>query len=104
MTDPVARFRGSKSVGRYHVWKLFKKFLHLLRSGKEGYRLEGGLRNWRSSDNDVFRAVSMDHFTALNINQKVEMLEEICSEERDRCWCKLEVPGIYLGAGATGKP
>ena len=45
----------------------------------------------------------MDYLTALDINQKVEMLEEICSEERDEYWCKLEVPDIYLGAGAAGK-
>ena len=43
----------------------------------------------------------MDHFTALNINQKVEMLKEVCSEERDGYWCKLEVPSIYLGAGVA---
>ena len=35
---------------------------------------------------DIFRAVGMDHFTALNINQKVKMLEKICSKKRDRYW------------------
>ena len=45
----------------------------------------------------------MDHFTTLDINQKVEMFEKICYEERDDNWCKLEVPSIYLGSGATGE-
>ena len=45
----------------------------------------------------------MDYFTALDINQKVEMLEKICSKERDRYWCKLEVPSVNLGSGAAGE-
>ena len=40
---------------------------------------------------------------ALDINQKVEMLEEICSEERDGYWTKLEVPSVNLGSGAAGE-
>ena len=45
----------------------------------------------------------MNYLMALDINQKVEMLEEICSKERDKYWCKLEVSSIYLGPGAAGE-
>ena len=45
----------------------------------------------------------MDYFTALHINQKVEMLEKICSEERDGYWSKLEVKSVNLGSGAAGE-
>ena len=46
----------------------------MLRSREERYRLKGRLRTWRSTDNDIFRAVSMDYLMALDINQKFEML------------------------------
>ena len=45
----------------------------------------------------------MDYFTALDINQKVEMLEEICSEGRDGYWSKLEAPSVNLGSGVAGE-
>ena len=45
----------------------------------------------------------MNHFMALDINQKNEMLEEVCSKERDGYWCKLEVPSVNLGSGAAGE-
>ena len=54
-------------------------------------------------NDDVFRAVGMNYFTAIDINQKVEILEKICSEERDGYWRKLEVPSVNLGSGATGE-
>ena len=31
------------------------------------------------------------------------MLKKICSEERDRYWCKLEVPSVNLESGAAGE-
>ena len=43
----------------------------------------------------------MDYFKALDINQKVEMLEKICSEERDGYWSKLDFPSVNLGFGAA---
>ena len=49
-------------------------------------------------DDYVFRAVGMNNFMAFDINKKVEILKEICSEERNGYWCKLEVPCINLGS------
>ena len=34
-------------------------------------------------DNNVLRAVLMDLLVALDINQQVEVLKEVCSEDRD---------------------
>ena len=45
----------------------------------------------------------MNHFTALDINQKVEMLKKVYLGERDGYGCKLEVPIVYLGSGAAGE-
>ena len=43
----------------------------------------------------------MDYSTSLDINKKIEMLEEVCPKEKDRYWCKLKVPRINIGTGAT---
>ena len=43
----------------------------------------------------------MDHFTILDVHEKIKMLEEVCSKERKGYWWELEVPRIYLGSGAT---
>ena len=45
----------------------------------------------------------MNYLTSLDIDQKVEVLMEVCSEERDGYWWKLEVSSVYLGSGATGE-
>ena len=47
-------------------------------------------------DIDIFWAVRVDYLTALDVNQKVEVLEKVCSKERDGNRSQLEVPGINL--------
>ena len=34
-------------------------------------------------DNNILRAVRVDNLVALDVDQKVEMLKEVCFEERD---------------------
>ena len=54
-------------------------------------------------EDDGLRTVCMDYFKSLDVDKEVEMLKEVCSEERDGYWCKLEVPRIHLGSRATRK-
>ena len=45
----------------------------------------------------------MDYLTALDVNQKIEVLKEVCSKERDGNRSKLEIPGINPRTQAAGK-
>ena len=45
----------------------------------------------------------MNHSTTLDVDEKIKMLQEVGSEERDGYRSKLEVPGVNLRSGATGE-
>ena len=95
MPHSVARFRGCKTVGGEDIWEICEELLDKFRSGEKSNAPESWLRTRRSSEDDGLECV--DYSTFLDI----KMLKEVCSEEREGYWCKLEVPRINLGSRAT---
>ena len=61
--------------------ELREKFLDLRRSGEEGCTEEGRLRSRRVVENDVLWALSMNHLTSFDVDEKVEMLQKIGFKE-----------------------
>ena len=56
------------------------------------------LRRRRGVQNDVLRTLPVHYLSTFDINEKVEMLQKICSEERNRDRSKLKCPSINLGS------
>ena len=74
MSHSVTRFRSRKTMGGEDVREFFYQLLDLLRSRQESNAPESWLWTFRSSEDDGLRAVGMDHTTALNVDEKVEVL------------------------------
>ena len=45
----------------------------------------------------------MNYLSSVDVDEKVEVLQEIGSEERNRDWSMLKHPSIYLGSGTARK-
>ena len=45
----------------------------------------------------------MNYLTTFDVNEKIEVLQKISSEEWNGYRSKLEIPGINLSSGATGE-
>ena len=45
----------------------------------------------------------MNNNTTFDVDEKIEALLKISSEERNGYWSKLEIPGVYFRPGATGE-
>ena len=52
---------------------------------------------------DEVRTVGMHNPTTFDVVEKVEVLQNICSKERNRYRSKLEIPRVYFRSGATGE-
>ena len=59
------------------------KFLDLRRSGEEGSTAEGRLRGRGGVENDILRALSMNHLNSFDVGKKVKMIQKISSKERN---------------------
>ena len=79
----MSRFQISETITTEHIQELLEKFLDLRQSGEERSTGEGRLRSRGGVDNDILRALSMNQLTFFDVDENVEMLQKIGSEERN---------------------
>ena len=83
MGNSVTRFRGHKTVGRDHIWKLCEEIGDTLRGGEKVGCEWGRLGIWRGWQDDGWRSrrISTENPLVGYIEQEVVVLQKIRTQD-----------------------
>ena len=83
MANTMGRFQGCETVPAEHVRELREELLDLGRSREVGSTAEGRLRGRRGVENNRLWALRVHNLAPFDVDEKIKVLQEISSEERD---------------------